>query len=100
MKMCVKLRSKMFGNCIGRHGFIFRNFDVCLMVVKSRNKDVPKFVLVGVNHKLTRSTKVYVDGEEVEYRWGWDSRVMQFPSNPAVGRLRRVCVMLNVAGVG
>ena len=27
---------------------------------KNRGKKIPIFVLVGVNHRLTRSTKVYV----------------------------------------
>ena len=37
--------------------------------------------------------------EEVVCRWDGNSRVPQL-SSKAAGRLKRVCVMLNVAGVG
>ena len=63
-------------------------------------------MLVRVSHRLTRSTKVYVDMEaetstlkKVECRWGGDSRVMRFPSKAAVRRLRRIYVTVNVAGI-
>ena len=58
------------------------------MVGESRNKkNVSIFVLVGVSHRLTQSTKVYVDREgetSTLKKWnvgrGGDSRIMQLPS--------------------
>ena len=40
------------------------------MVVESRNKNVPIFVLDGVSHRRTRSTKVYFnrEGETLELK--------------------------------
>ena len=48
--------------CIYKNELILGNLT-CSMVVESRNKDVPIFVLVGVSHRVTRLTKVDVDKE-------------------------------------
>ena len=60
----------------------------------------------GVSHRLTKSTKVYVNRERETTalkRWnvdeGGDSQVMQLPSKAAVKSSRRIYVMLNVAGI-
>ena len=37
--------------------------------------------------------------EKLKFRWGGDSRDMRFPLKAAVGRLKRICMMLNVAEV-
>ena len=72
------------------------SLHVCWMVVKLRYKNVPIFVSVGVSHRHTLSTKVYVDREgdagveKMDWWCGGDSRVMRLPSKGAVGRWRQV----------
>ena len=73
---------------------------------ETKKQNVSLFLLVGVSHRLTRSTQVYVDREgetSVLKRWniggGGDSWVMQLLSKPAVRRLRGIYVMLIVAGI-
>ena len=53
----------------------------------------------AVNQSLCRQGRRNAGVEEVELRWGGDSRVMRLLSKAAVRRLRRICVMLNVAGI-
>ena len=69
MRISVKLRSKVFDSCIGRNELILGEFELCWMVVVSRNKNVPIFMLAEVNHRFTRSTKVFVDREGECRRW-------------------------------
>ena len=62
MKKCVKVRSKMFRRCIDRNELILENLRSVKWLL-NRKYNVPIFVLVGVSHRLTQSTKVQVDRE-------------------------------------
>ena len=79
--MC-EIENKNVRCCIDKNELILGNLMWFEWYWKSRNKNVPIIVLVVVNLRFTQSTKVYVEREgenagveEVEYRWGGDSRV-------------------------
>ena len=76
------------------------------MVVESRNKKCSNIVLAGVSHRLTQPTKVYVDGEgetSALKKWYVGEVVIlkscSFYQRAAVRSFRRICEILNVAGV-
>ena len=63
-------------------------------------------MLVGVSHRLTRSTNVYIDREgktSALKRWDIDGLVFMgsfgFHQRAVVKNFKRVCVMLSAAGV-
>ena len=53
----------------------------------------------AVNQSLCRQGRKNDGVEKVEYRWDSDSRAMRLPSKAVLRRWRRICVMLNVAGI-
>ena len=74
---------------------------------EKREVKCSNILLVGVSHKLTRSTKVYVDREgetSVLKKWNVDGVVILGSCGSSIKRavvrnFRRVCVMLNAAGI-
>ena len=102
-----EIEKKNVRSCIDKNELILGNVTyVEWLWNREIKKNVPIFVLVGVSHRLTQSTKVYVDWERklsALKKWNVNGVVIlgscSFHQRAAVRSLRRICVMLYVAGV-
>ena len=76
--MC-KIEKKNIHSCIDKNELILGNL-MCVEWWWNREiKNVPIFVLVGVSHRLIRSTKVYINREgemSVMKKWNVDGVVI------------------------